>query len=130
MTGVVALLMATATCGDAIAAEQLPATPHQAEAIDGVERERVQRPDTAKRMPVTEHQQDVLREFEEADTNRDGNLTKEEYAAYMERRAAVMYNASLQKPETPGVETAGPRDRHAAEGGDKPLPATDPTVTN
>ena len=46
------LLFAGAPClaGD----DQMPATPHQAEAVEDVERERAQRPETEDRMPVTE----------------------------------------------------------------------------
>lgn len=42
-------------------AEQLPATPHQAEAIDAVETNTAPRPPTEQRMPAVEHQREALR---------------------------------------------------------------------
>ncbi|MEQ8230978.1 MAG: hypothetical protein RLW61_16005 [Gammaproteobacteria bacterium] len=121
------LLFAGAPClaGD----DQMPATPHQAEAVEDVERERAQRPETEDRMPVTEHQEESLREYEAADLNQDGNVTEEEYAEYMEQRAAREYSQTLAEPESPGVEASGPRDRAAAAGDKEPLAATDPTAS-
>lgn len=61
-------------------AEQLPATPHQAAAIDDVEKKNVPRPKTAQRMPVVEHQSDVLKpqqaDADEADKDLSQQLDK------------------------------------------------------
>lgn len=65
-------------------AEQLPATPHQAEAIDDVETKKAQRPKTEQRMPTAEHQSDVLK-AEQADAeaaDKDLSQRLEKLSAY------------------------------------------------
>ena len=88
-----------------------------------------QRPDTAARMPASEHQEDSLREYEAADLDRDGDVTEAEYAAYMEQQAAREYSRTLESPERPGVDASSPRNRSAAESAKEPLAHSDPTVS-
>ena len=116
--------------GSATNAADMPATPHQAEAVPDAEHGHAQRPETEARMPASEHQEDTLREHEAADLDRDGNVTAEEYATYMERQAASEYSRTLKSPERPGVDETGPRNRSAAESAKKPLAASDPTVSD
>ncbi len=122
----VALTLAAGTALAASPAAQLPATEHQAEALEAdalnVEQKSATRPDTKQGMPVTEHQQDVLKRFDAADTNRDGMLSRNEYRVHMESAAASHYNKSLHKPETHGTDSSGPRDRTEAENRDNPVP--------
>lgn len=118
-------------CASPLIAEEqrLPATPHQDEASRGIDKKAA--PGTASAqagMASSKHQEEVLRQFAEADTNRDGSLSKDEYAAYMENRAARAYWGNMQAPEDHGTETAGPRDRTAADADEKPVAGTGPTV--
>lgn len=124
---VLALTLACAIGGTAHAAD-LPATPHQAEAVSDAEHGHAQRPETASRMPASEHQEESLREYEAADLNRDGDVTEAEYAAYKEKQAAREYSRTLKSPERPGVDASSPRNRASAESAKEPLAASDPTV--
>ena len=126
-----AVLALTLTCtiGGTAHAADMPATPHQAEAVSDAEHGHAQRPETASRMPASEHQEESLREYEAADLNRDGDVTEDEYATYKEKQAAREYSRTLKSPERPGVDASSPRNRTAAESAKKPLAASDPTVS-
>lgn len=65
-------------------AEQLPATPHQAQAIDDVETKKAPRPETEQRMPTGDHQSDALKADEtDADTaDKDLSQRIEKLSAY------------------------------------------------
>jgi len=111
-------------------AADMPATPHQAEAVPDAEHGHAQRPETAARMPASEHQENALREHEAADLDGDGEVTEQEYADYMEAQAAREYSRTLESPERPGVDATSPRNRSAAESAKQPLAASDPTVSD
>ena len=94
----VAMTFAAGTALAASPGAQLPATEHQAEALAAdalsVKQKSPEQPDTQQGMPVTAHQQDVLKRFDEADTNGDGMLSRNEYRAHMESAAASHWKRS------------------------------------
>lgn len=65
-------------------AEQLPATPHQAEAIDDVETKKAPRPETEQGMPTGEHQSEALKQdqADTAATDKDLSQRLERLSAY------------------------------------------------
>jgi hypothetical protein len=121
----VALTLAAGSALAASPAAQLPATEHQAEALVpdalSVKQKAPVQPDTQQGMPVTAHQQDVLKRFDKADTNRDGMLSRNEYRVHMESAAAHHYNKGLHVPETHGADSSGPRDRTEADNRGNPV---------
>jgi len=104
------LLAGLAVGTTALAAEppQLPATKHQAQTVPDAHRKTAVPASTKTGMPETKHQKQVLRDFEAADTNKDGQLSRDEYADYMQKQAALRYEHSLEQQ---GTESGGPRDR-------------------
>lgn len=100
-------------------AEQLPATPHQAEVIDEIKPKSVDTP-TAAGLPASPHQEDVLKAFDSADKDGDGALSREEYQN-MQSTAAQNYNKSLHATEQHGADASGPRDRQEEEGRSNPV---------
>lgn len=122
-------LALTFTTGTTLAASpgaQLPATGHQADALAAdalnVKQKSPKQADTQHGMPVTAHQEGVLKRFDEADTNRDGMLSRDEYRVHMESAAASHYHKGLHDPEAHGADSSGPRDRTAAANRDNPVP--------
>ncbi len=128
IVNVSAVVFLAAACGTTVATEQLPATAHQAEVVKAVEPRRAAASSMTSGIPATAHQDSVLRGFEAADLDRDGVLSHAEYAAYMEHRAAVLYDRSLVQPERHGTDGTAPRERTATDGAVMPLPTADPTV--
>ena len=109
--------------------QRMPATQHQSEASARIKEKAPPAPgDSQATLPSSGHQEEVLGQFEAADANRDGSLTKAEFAAYMEGRAAREYWTNMQTPEAHGTEAIGPRDRTAADADKKPVARTAPTV--
>jgi len=122
----IALTLATGTSLAASPGTQLPATEHQADALRpdalNIEPQAPLRPDTQQGMPMTAHQQDVLQSFNQADTNGDGMLSRDEYRLHIVSAAARDYSEGLHDPEAHGADASGPRDRTAAEHRDNPVP--------
>ncbi len=112
------------------AAAQLPASPHQANAIEDVTPKAAPPASVTSGLSASEHQELALRQFEAADTNQDGMLSKDEYSRYMTARAAQMYAHDLHAPERHGADARGPRDRTASDADAAPVAATDPSVAD